>query len=1012
MTLAPLDLATIQAQLAASQGRHFWRSFEELAETDAFEEFLHREFPRQASEWLPTFSRRNFLKLMGASLAMGGLAACSSRPPETIVPYVQAPEETIPGLPLFFATAMQVGGYALGLLAQSQLGRPTKLEGNPDHPASLGATDAFAQASILTLYDPDRAKTVTQAGAAADWEGFLTDLLPHVEAQRASSGAGLRILTETVTSPTLYSQLQAVQATYPNAVWHQYEPLNRDPVYAGAALAFGEPVEPIYQLDKAEVIVSLDADLFHTSPGRVRYARDFADGRAQRTPADMQATRVQNRLYVVESMPTVTGSAADHRLPLAASRIEGFARALAVELGVLSDNGPEATDAELTKWITAVANDLQAHMGTSLVVAGDHQPALVHALAHALNDRLGNVGETVIYTTPVVANPADQMASLRDLVDAMNAGQVELLLILGGSPVYTAPADLDFAAALDQVKFRAQLSLYADETAARCHWHLPEAHYLESWSDGRAYDGTVTIQQPLIEPLYGGVSAHQLLDALVAEAGENGLPAARADHDIVKAYWIGQHGEADFTAFWETSLHDGVVADSALPATSVTLQPNFGEQATTTVAQEGIELNFRADATIWDGRFVNNGWLQELPKPLTKLTWENAALISPQTALTLGLTQGDLVELAYQGRTLQAPLWLMPGHAANAVTVTFGYGRSGVGHVAAPEGLPNGFNAYALRTADAPWFGSGLTLNKIGQGHAFATTQNHFSMEGRDLVRVGTVAQAAEEPDFVRKLDPGFEDQGMEISLYPKVEYTENAWGMAIDLNACNGCNACVTACQSENNIPIVGKEQVANGREMHWLRIDTYFDGDLDNPAVHHQPVMCMHCENAPCESVCPVAATLHDHEGLNVMVYNRCIGTRYCSNNCPYKVRRFNFLQFTDLEDESLKLQRNPNVTVRSRGVMEKCTYCVQRISAARITAKIEGRPIDDGEIVTACQGACPTRAISFGNINDPASEVAIRKSSPLNYGLLTDLNTHPRTTYLAKLRNPNPELEGATA
>ncbi len=984
-----LDLPTIQAHLAQARGRDYWRGLEELADTPAFQEFLHREFPRQASEWTPSLSRRHFLQLMGASLALAGLTSCSSAAPEKIVPYVRAPEETVPGQPLFFATAMQLGGYALGLLAQSQLNRPTKLEGNPDHPASLGATDSFAQASILTLYDPDRAQEVTHEGAASSWDDFLAALQPQLAQQRSTGGAGLRILTETVTSPTLFAQLQAMLTEYPQAVWHQYEPVNQDNVYAGAQLAFGAVVEPVYRFDQARVILSLDADFIGAMPGCVRYAHDFAAGRRAEAPAEL----VYNRLYVVESTPSLVGAAADHRLPLRASQVAPFAAALARELGLTVAAGNEIETAIPRDWLGSVARDLQAQRGAGLVLAGHQQPPLVHALAHAINESLGNSGQTVVYTDPVVANPVQQMESLRDLVGAMAAGQVEVLLILGANPVYNAPADVDFAAALARVPFRVHMGLYTDETAAQCLWQIPAAHYLESWSDARAHDGTVTIQQPLIAPLYAGRSVHELLDALV-----NDDPGS--DHDVVRAYWSQRVEPAAFDAFWQTTLHDGLVANSALQARSVVLQ-EF-DLARPTVAEnpaDALEINFHPDPTIWDGRFSNNGWLQELPKPLTKLTWENAAMISPLTAGALGLTNGDLIELAYGGKSLEAPVWLMPGHSERAVTVHLGYGRTHAGRV----GNGAGFNAYTLQSADAPWFGTGVTVRKIGAGYVLASTQLHSSMEGRNLIRSGTVEQFVREPAFAATMD----EHTAEISLYPKTESSEYAWGMAIDLSACNGCNACVTACQAENNIPIVGKEQVAKGREMQWLRLDRYYQGDPANPETHHQPVMCMHCENAPCEVVCPVAATTHDSEGLNVMVYNRCIGTRYCSNNCPYKVRRFNFLEFSDFTTESLKLQRNPNVTVRARGVMEKCTYCVQRINAARITAQLDGRPIGDGEVVTACQAACPTQAIVFGNLNDPASRVARLKASPLNYGMLTELNTQPRTTYLARLHNPNPEI-----
>jgi Fe-S-cluster-containing dehydrogenase component len=516
---------------------------------------------------------------------------------------------------------------------------------------------------------------------------------------------------------------------------------------------------------------------------------------------------------------------------------------------------------------------------------------------------------------------------------------------------------------------------------------------LESWSDGRSYEGTVTIQQPLIQPLYDSHSAHEVLDALIN-------PEPRPSYAIVQAYWQSQLGEADFATAWATALHDGLITDSALPAKAVTLQVDFAAQSRTSAPTDELEVTFAPDPTIWDGRFANNGWLQELPKPITKLTWENAVLINPQTADSLSLTQGDLVEVTTPAGGFTGPVWLFPGQAAGVLTVHLGYGRTAAGVV----GNEAGFSAYGARPASEAWFVSAASVRKVGAGHPFATTQGHHSMEGRHLIRVGTVAEFAANPAFAQALD----GHGEVISLYPKYEYPDNAWGMTVDLTSCIGCNACVTACQAENNIPIVGKAEVINGREMHWIRIDTYFEGEtLDQPAVHHQPVMCMHCETAPCEVVCPVAATVHDAEGLNTMVYNRCVGTRYCSNNCPYKVRRFNFLDYSGTVSDSVKLQYNPNVTVRARGVMEKCTYCVQRISAARIRAQIEGREIADGEVVTACQAACPTQAITFGNLNDPTSAVAQRKASPLNYGLLTELNTSPRTSYLAKLRNPNPAL-----
>ncbi len=1010
-----LDLASIRQRLASSRGQEYWRCLDELCATDEFHALLKRDFPQQAAGWLDGVSRRDFLKVMGASLALAGLNACGRPAPvdEKIVPYVNQPEGMITGKPLFFATAFPVGGVGTGILVESHEGRPTKIEGNPNHPASLGATDALAQASILTLYDPDRSQVVSNAGRISTWNAFRTAMNDHLEGERRSGGAGLGILTETVTSPTLANQLRQLLAKFPRAKWHQYEPVNRDNAQGGARLAFGDNANTVYQFQNADVIVSLDADFLFRGPASVRYARDFAAKRRVRQgKADM------NRLYVIEATPSVTGSMADHRLALLPSDIPNVARSIGGKIGLSLQS---TKDTQSSRWIDALARDLQQHRGSSVVVAGDQQPPIVHALAHAMNQALGNVGKTVIYTDPIEGNPVDQLASLRELVKEIQAGSVRVLVMLGGNPVFTAPVDLGFADHLSKVAVRVHSSLYDDETSAYCHWHIPEAHYLESWGDVRAYDGTVTILQPLIAPLYGGKSSHEILAALLDAA----VPTP---YDTLRDYWQAQKKASDFEAFWRTALHDGVIAGTAFQPKAVKLKAvsNFESQVSSSPSAKSetrnqepetrnfLEIAFRPDPTIYDGRFANNGWLQELPKPLTKLTWDNAALMSPKTAQRLGLsyrvgTTGgehgrvftDVVELRYEERALRAPAWIVPGHADECVTIHLGYGRTRAGRV----GNGTGFNAYALRTANAPCYGTGLEIRKTGNQYALACTQFHHSMEGRDLVRAGTIEEYRKNPQFTQK-DTHHEKP--EPSLYPGYTYEGHAWGMAIDVSACIGCNACVTACQAENNIPIVGKTEVTRGREMHWLRIDRYYKGSPDNPETYHQPIPCMHCENAPCELVCPVAATTHSHEGLNDMVYNRCVGTRYCSNNCPYKVRRFNFFQYSDFETPSLKGLKNPNVTVRSRGVMEKCTYCVQRINAAKIEAEKENRPVRDGEILTACQAACPTGAIVFGDINDRDSAVAKMKSDSLNYGLLTELNTRPRTTYLAKLKNPNPEIE----
>ncbi|MBZ5663474.1 MAG: TAT-variant-translocated molybdopterin oxidoreductase [Acidobacteriia bacterium] len=989
-----LDLATVKEQIEDTTGPEYWRSLEELAGSEEFQEMLHREFPKGASEWLDDFSRRGFLKTMGASLALAGLTGCTRMPNTEIVPYVRQPENVVPGRPMFYATAFTLGGYASPILVESHLFRPTKIEGNSQHPASLGGTDIYAQASLLDLYDPDRAQNITYMGDVRSWNAFMEAVRGPMSVQKSMAGGGVRILTQTVSSPTLAAQIRGYLEANPMAKWHVYEPISRDNVYEGAKLAFGEPVETRYDLSKADVIVSLDADFLYAGfPGSARYTRDFA---ARRNPdANM------NRLYVVESTPSSTGMKADHRLPLRADDVANFAGNL--HLGLVS-----AVEGN-TKFVSALVKDLQSHKGSSVIIAGDHQPPVVHAFAHWINQELGNVGNTVFYTDPVDANPVNQKESLHALVEDMRAGKVDLLMILGGNPAYDAPAELEFASALksNAVNLKVFLGTHRNETAELCQWHVPEAHYLESWSDARAYDGTVSIVQPLIEPLYGGKSAHELITILAGQSGMTG-------HDLVQGYWRKQHTGADFEAFWRKSLHDGWIAGTAYAPKGVTLKGFRGStepsqtMATITSASNanGTELNFRRDPSIYDGRFSNNGWLQELPKPLTKLTWDNPIMIGPALAERLKLDFKDVAELEFSGKKVKGPIWIQAGHPDNSITVFVGYGRTRAGRV----GTGNGFDVYPLRTSQAAWFANGAKLTATGETYNLASTQGYQSMETPDgserpLVQERSLEEYKKEPNFAKEGEPK-----PELTLYPGFDYSKEtySWGMAIDLNSCVGCNNCIVACQSENNIAVVGKEQTLKGRHMHWLRVDAYYNGPRDNPKGFFQPVPCMQCENAPCELVCPVQATTHSSEGLNDMVYNRCVGTRYCSNNCPYKVRRFNFLLFQDWETPQFKLMRNPDVTVRSRGVMEKCTYCVQRINERRIDAERADTTIKEGDLQTACQQSCPANAIVFGNLNDPNSQVNKWKAQARNYSLLGELNTRPRTTYLAEVRNPNPKLE----
>lgn len=1001
------DMDAMRAKLTQEAGKRFWQSIGQLEETKEYREFLENEFPHDPEKDSGGINRRDVLKFAAASAALAGLSACTKMPTQKIVPYVKPPEEIIPGRPLFYATSMTLAGIANGLLVESHMGRPTKIEGNREHPGSLGGTDVFSQAATLGLYDPDRSKTVIHDGRISDWASFEA-AMGNAKTQLLTGGAGVRILTETITSPSLAAQLQSMLKQFPGSQWHQYECCGRDNAREGARLAFGKPVNTVYKLDQADVIVSLDADFITCGPGHVRYTREFSSRRGVDGP-DAKL----NRLYVAESMTTSTGAVADHRKALRASDVEAFARELAAASGVFVAKGSSGPSAIPAEWTNAVGKDLAAHRGASVIIAGEEQPPPVHALAHAMNAALGNVGKTVYYTEALEANEVNQVESLRQLVNDINGGKVQMLLILGGNPVYDAPADLEFGNTLLKVALRIHSGLYYDETGELCQWHVPAAHFLEAWGDARAFDGTASVIQPLIQPLYDGHSANEIVASLTGQSGKSG-------HDIVRDYWMGQRTEKEtaYETYWETSLHDGVLAGTAFPAITVSARSDAaGSVPSANFGSDDIEIVFKPDPTVFDGRFANNGWLQETSKPNTKLTWDNGAMISPRTAQKLGLIDGDYVKLQVSGREVKAGIVLVPGHADNSVTLHLGYGRSKAGAV----GTGPGFNANLVRTSNAPYIANAVRIEKTGEKYYFAVTQHQYAIdqEGhpptsleadqavrRDLVRVATLDEYKKDPNFAVVEE---EQATKGLSLYPAFKYEGYSWGMSVDLNKCVGCNACVVACQAENNIPVVGKEQVMKGRAMPWIRVDTYFRGDLDAPEMFYEPVLCMHCEDAPCEVVCPVGATVHSPEGLNEMVYNRCVGTRYCSNNCPYKVRRFNFLLFSDYTTPSLFGMRNPNVTVRSRGVMEKCTYCVQRINAAKILSEEQNRAVRDGEIVTACQGACPADAIVFGNIGDKNSRVAKLKANSRNYSLLDDLNTRPRTTYLARVLNPNPEIHG---
>jgi MoCo/4Fe-4S cofactor protein with predicted Tat translocation signal len=1075
----------------------------------AFRDAMADEFPEDAAEWTDPVSRRNFLTVMGAGLALAGATGCTPRPASMrkIVPYTRQPEQMIPGVPLFFASAAPMAGYATGVVVRSHEGRPVKIEGNPDHPSSGGGTSAIDQASVLDLYDPDRSQTPTRLGAGVGLDEAVRAARSTLFNPDGSpkQGVRLRVLTGAVTSPTLAGRVEALLTQFPQAKWVQYEACGQDNVRDGLRRAFGGNYAVNYDFHAADVVLSLDADFLGEGPGHARYCKDFATRRRVRnnvllSEKDEYVTADgMSRLYVAECMPSQTGSVADHRLPLLAGQVEAFARAVAAGLGVPGASAAGGLPDAAQKWVAPLVKDLQRAGTKALVIAGDSQPAAVHALAHAMNSQLKSIGTTVRVTAPVEARPDGRVSDLATLVREMAAEQVDALFVLGGTnPAFTAPADLDFVGAVKKVKFKLHLGQYQDETAGLCEWHINEAHYLECWGDGRGHDGTVALQQPLIAPLYNGRSAAEVLNLVTAAPQTDG-------YDIVREHWRTRLGAGPFEPAWQEAVRLGVVKGSAAAAATVTLAPNWaaGAGGAYTVPADKYEINFRPDPTLFDGRFANNGWLQELPKPVTRISWDNAAFVSPATAKKLDVekefrwTAGErgrtevsiltlTVKVGDQDRTMKLPVWILPGHPDQAVTVHLGHGRERGGRVgnAADElnaegKLTRGSNAYPLRTAAAPTFAA-AAVAKTGDTYHLACIQAYWSMGqvdplngqfiDRSPVRRGSnedykanpwfakiLPTAAGETALVTQNIPGQQtttggnpDSGVvrrQGNVYGPVHdhkdgepehqhgdrrihaltmyhpndrlYPEGSrgpgrrWGMAIDLSACTGCNSCMVACQSENNIPTVGKHEITRGHDMYWIRIDRYYEGPVNAPnadKTFFMPVPCQQCEKAPCEVVCPVAATAHSADGLNDMAYNRCVGTRYCSNNCPYKVRRFNFLTFQDWYTESRKLGRNPDVSVRSRGVMEKCTYCVQRIRYAEIVAEREFRPIKDGEVRTACQSACPSGAIVFGDLGDQASLVGKWKAEPANYGLLAELNTMPRTTYLASVRNPNPELVAA--
>ncbi len=1031
-----LPIVDAEANDSGNDKLKYWRSASDLQKDPEMLKIADPEFMPGADEPPSGPSRRQFIQLMGASMAMAGLAGCR-RPEEVTLPYARKPEEIIPGIPLHYATGMPFRGNLLGVLVQSHEGRPTKVEGNPDHPVSLGASGSFEQASVLNLYDPDRSKTVRRNGSDAAWGDFIAYCQ---ELGRNASSRQVAVLCEASSSPTLVALRRQLEARFPQLRWVTYVPEGDDAVRMGMQMAYGRALRPWYQFDRADVIVSFDADfLSPVDRNFVHNSRGFGASRKLTSAQDDMS-----RLYVIESNYSITGSSADNRLRLRSSDIAEFAAAVAVHLQV---DGVEGVGARFVdhEYAVQIARDLRRAGSSGVVLAGDTQPPEVHALCAAINNALNNIGNTVVLLDTGEETKAPQSDELRRLVSDMSSGSLDALLMIGVNPVYDRPGEIDFEAALQRVETSIHVGAHFDETAKLSTWHIPQSHYLEAWGDGRAYDGTLSVIQPLIAPIFDSKSELEVLNAFATGLDVSG-------YDLVRAQWETVIN-GDFETGWNRVIHDGFLPESGFARVEPALA-NTVAGAETTLGADAVEVVFRLDSKVLDGSYANNAWCQELPDSVSKIVWDNAAVMSPATAERYGLSvvyetgqhYADVIRLTVNDNTVEMPIWIVPGHADNSVSVHLGYGRDiesrrperntgffdlddytdvyGKGAISTGVGQ----NVAQLRTPTAMRMSAAGNIEKTGERYMLATTQDHAYLEGRPMYRMATMDEYKAEPLFADKRvktlpggEPWEEYPTLWEENHPKTKpafkdnpYFEYQWGMVIDLNACTGCNACIVACQSENNIPVVGKEEVSRGREMHWLRMDRYYvseEGNEDNPMMVSQPVPCMHCENAPCEQVCPVAATVHSPDGTNQMIYNRCIGTRYCANNCPYKVRRFNYFNWTKTMPIEVQMGQNPNVTVRSRGVMEKCSFCIQRIRKANIRSGLEDRAIQEGEVLTACQQSCPTGSIVFGNLNDPNSAVNEARANDRRYNMLAELNTKPRTSYLARVRNPNPELEGVT-
>jgi molybdopterin-containing oxidoreductase family iron-sulfur binding subunit len=1014
-TEAPLDEARFAPERTPGEhgyGRTYWRTLEEKALGPDAILNRDREFsPGQLD--VPTgFQRRDFLQLMGASLALAGITACTEKPVERVLAYTKTPDGIAPGNPLHYATASSRDGLATGLLVTSWEGRPTKVEGNPSHPGSRGTTGPAEQALLLQLYDPSRARVLKERSAGRAWHSFRESMSQRAAVWGPAGGAPLHFLVEPSSSPTVLALRQEILTRFPKARIHAYASAPRDNIYEGTRWAFGAPLEPHLDTERADVILSLDSDFLEARSENLVATRGFAARR------DLKSAAGMNRLYVVEPRLSITGGMADHRLRARSSDIEGIAVAVLAQLAKTvpalsrfsSVAGP-ALSPETARWVKAVAKDLAGKAGHSLVVAGERQSPLTHAVAHAINASLGNLGTTVRFTEPVL-DTVSGPASWQPLLDELRAGRVDTLVITANNPVFSAPVDAGLGTLLKRVPNVVYLGQYDDETGLLANWFIPAAHPFESWGDVRAPDGTASIVQPLISPMFNGLTEIEVLQAFVDR------PELKP-YEAVRATWKAK-AAADFDNAWETWLSAGVVPQTQNPFAAPVLRADAVAQlaAAAKPVPAGLEINFVTDYKVFDGRYAQNAWLQELPDPVSKVVWDNVALMSEATAARLGVKTYDpisrtydVVTLSVEGHSVEAPAFVQPGCADDAVTVQLGYGKQIVELLfEADRPAVVGFNAARIRTSTAPWFRTGLVLTPTDKTMTVVTTQTQPTAADRPVALMQTVDEFQKDPEAVEHRRPMGKLKGNALpSVQKPVDYSEQQykWGMSVDMSRCTGCSACVVACQAENNIPVVGKEQAGKGRVMQWMRMDRYYSGTAEDPEVVNQPMLCQHCEAAPCEYVCPVNATVHSDEGLNDMVYNRCIGTRYCSNNCPYKIRHFNYLHWTADRSQVERMIYNPDVTVRARGVMEKCTYCVQRIERSRIVSRLENRTIRDSELLTACQQACPSEAIVFGSLNDPNSRVSQLHGDQRRFDVLHDLNTRPRTAYLTKIKNPNPEL-----